>query len=109
MPLIDVPLPPGASGLPDDVAAFLQEAQRRVAHVRTEESPAFVPSDYGGSYRALRIIHDEGLCKGRFFCEWGSGLGVVTGLAAMLGFDACGIEIEPSLVTAARRLTRDFA
>jgi hypothetical protein len=33
---------------------------------------------------------------------------VVACLAAMLGFDACGIEVEPELVDAARELADDF-
>jgi len=45
---------------------------------------------------------------GEVFCEWGSGFGVVAGLAAMSGFRAVGIEIEPVLVDAARRLAADF-
>jgi hypothetical protein len=36
--------------------------------------------------------------------EWGSGFGVVTGLAAWLGFDAHGIEIDATLVRAAEQL-----
>ena len=42
------------------------------------------------------------------FCEWGSGFGVVACLAALLGFDACGIEAEDELVEAARLLADDF-
>ncbi|MCK0148393.1 class I SAM-dependent methyltransferase [Marivita sp. S6314] len=38
------------------------------------------------------------------FCEWGSGLGSVTCLAACMGWAATGIEIEPRLVSAARKL-----
>jgi hypothetical protein len=46
--------------------------------------------------------------RGRQFCEWGSGFGVVTCLAAMLDFEACGIEIERLLVDQARSLADDF-
>ena len=45
---------------------------------------------------------------GHRFCEWGSGFGVVACLAAMLGFEATGIEIEADLVDAARELAEDF-
>jgi len=30
-------------------------------------------------------------------CEWGSGLGIVTGLAELLGFGAFGIELDTEL------------
>jgi hypothetical protein len=48
------------------------------------------------------------VAPGRLFCEWGSGYGVVTCLAAMLEFDAVGIEVEGELVEAASRLAEDF-
>ena len=51
----------------------------------------FVPSNYELAWRTL-----DALPRGRF-CEWGSGLGVVTGLAELLGFDACGIEADAEL------------
>lgn len=38
------------------------------------------------------------------FLEWGSGLGVIAGLAALRGFDAHGIELRPELVHEARAL-----
>jgi predicted O-methyltransferase YrrM len=47
------------------------------------------------------------LTTGERFLEWGSGIGVVTCLAAQIGFDAVGIEIEASLVEIARRLATD--
>jgi hypothetical protein len=46
------------------------------------------------------------LATGRRCIEWGSGLGVVTCLAALVGFDAVGIEIEPMLVRASQQLAR---
>jgi hypothetical protein len=42
------------------------------------------------------------------FCEWGSGLGVVTCLAALLEFDANGIEVDSTLAHASRLLAADF-
>ena len=62
----------------------------------------FVPSDYEHVWRIL-----GGLRRGRF-CEWGSGWGIVTGLAEMLGFQACGIEIDPQLASASRQLLAEF-
>src|SRR6185295_2374882 len=41
------------------------------------------------------------------FLEWGSGIGTVACLAAQLGFDSIGIEIEPPLVKIAESLADD--
>lgn len=95
--------------LPRDVQSFLREAERRIWDFQSQRCiPAFVPSDYAGAYRVLRALAPEGLLPGSLFCEWGSGFGVVACLAALLDFDAHGIEIEGELVEAARRLADDF-
>jgi len=49
-----------------------------------------------------------GESAGTLFCEWGSGFDVVTCLAALLEFDAYGIEVDCTLVRASRRLAADF-
>jgi hypothetical protein len=107
--LIDLNLPTPPDPVPSDVRSFLREAERRIWHFQSEHCiPAFVPSDYEETYRVLRALAAEDLAPGRLFCEWGSGFGVVTCLAAMLDFDAFGIEIEDELVDEARRLADDF-
>ena len=58
----------------------------------------FVPCSYEAFYNAL-ASQPRGT-----FCEWGSGIGIATGLAELLGFAAHGIEIDPALAAAARRL-----
>src|SRR5262249_38341669 len=70
--------------------------------------PAFVPSDFPCAYLTLRALSETGLAPGGLFCEWGSGFGVVACLAALLDFDAYGIEIEDELVEAAQELADDF-
>jgi len=59
-------------------------------------------------YHCLRDLAEANVTTGNLFCEWGCGFGVVACLAAMLDFDACGIEIEAELVEAARLLADDF-
>jgi len=109
MPLVDVSLPVADGAIPADVLAFLAEAERRIEHFqRSARVPAFVPSDFERVYQTLRTVETMALAPGRRVCEWGSGFGVVAGLAAMLEFDPYGIEIESELVDAARRLARDF-
>ncbi len=111
MPLVDVEISINDAVLPDDVVAFLREADSRVSQY-VRNSPisvtGFVPSDFVTIYRALRAISEANLAPGNSFCEWGSGFGGVASLAAMLGFNVCGIEIERDLVDASRRLADEF-
>ncbi len=111
MPLQDIDISIEGSVLPDDVVAFLREADSRVSeYVRSRPHPVtgFVPSDFVTVYHALRAIAEANLAPGDLFCEWGSGFGVVASLAAMLEFKVCGIEIERDLVDASQRLAEDF-
>ena len=109
MPLLDLPLAGMTVRPPVDVRRFLREASRRVRRVqRADQVAAFAASDFGAVYGALCEVEGAGELPGRWFCEWGSGLGVVSCLAATLGLDAWGIETEPALVRAARRLAADF-
>ncbi len=110
LPLLDLPLATTTARPPADVRRFLREAGRRVRRVqRAERVSAFAASDFGAVYSALCEVEGAGGLPGRWFCEWGSGLGVVSCLAATLGLEAWGIETEPALVCAARRLADDFA
>lgn len=109
MPLQSVRLEPAAVRPPPEVRRFLREARRRIGHfARAQHVPAFAACDFGRVYAALHALEGSGLLTGRWFCEWGSGFGVVSCLAAMLGFEAWGIEVEGGLVEAARRLADDF-
>lgn len=92
-----------------EVRRFLRDAERRIDRFQTAARvPAFVPCDYATAYTVLRALVDGALTRGSRFCEWGCGFGVVVDLAAMLEFDACGIEIEGTLVDEARRLAEDY-
>ncbi|MCH8839803.1 MAG: hypothetical protein IH831_03840 [Planctomycetes bacterium] len=108
---MDIEISINGSVLPDDVVAFLREADLRVSQF-VRNSPirvtGFVPSDFVTVYHALRAITEANLAPGTSLCEWGSGFGVVASLAAMLEFNAYGIEIERGLVDASRRLADDF-
>jgi hypothetical protein len=111
VPLVDIEISVNGSVLPDDVVAFLHEADLRVNQFvqnRPLRATGFVPSDFETVYHALRAITNANLAPGSSLCEWGSGFGVVASLAAMLDFMARGIEIEKDLVDASRRLADDF-
>jgi hypothetical protein len=111
MPLVRLSLPDALSPAPPGVARFIVDAQSRIdsfieSHL-TEPIHSFVPSDFSLVYGALCHVAGAHLAPGPLFCEWGSGAGVVTCLAAMVGFDACGIEFEADLVECSVRLARD--
>jgi hypothetical protein len=92
------PLPARAAALLEDGAACID----RYLGGKPPGSCAFVPCDHELVYRALRGLRrlEPDL---RCFCEWGSGLGVVAALAAQLGFDVHGIEIDSELAAASRQ------
>jgi hypothetical protein len=109
MALVDVRLRIDEAALPADVQRFLREADRRIERFQRDcHVPGFVPSDFARAYAVLRALAESDAAPGGLFCEWGSGFGVIACLAAMLGFDAHGVEIEGELVDAARQLAEDF-
>jgi hypothetical protein len=70
--------------------------------VRGQEWHPFVAADYEQVLDALLPLRNPGLR----FLEWGSATGIITIMADMLGFEAYGIELDPTLVTVARDLAR---
>src|SRR5690606_7508614 len=84
------------------VSAFIE------SHVN-DPIPAFVPCDPIKVAAAMLAIERGRLAPGRQFCEWGSGSGVVTCVAAMMGYSAIGIEIEPELIRMARSLAGEHS
>jgi hypothetical protein len=100
--------------VPQRVKAFLDDAANRtdafIEKHRDNPAAGFVPSDYEQVYRALHALgHGRGanLLAGQAFCEWGSGMGVIADLAAMLNFDSVGIEIDARLVEQSQQLASD--
>src|SRR6516162_7326793 len=109
MPLVELSVPEVGGELPRGVRAFLADADRRIEQfMQTARLPAFVPGDYVGAYRVLKAIAESDVARGNRFCEWGSGFGVVTSLAAGLDYEAYGIEVQGELVDCARQLADAF-
>ena len=107
--LTELDIPSGSEPLPPEVDAFLTDAENRIELYFEHRAKriGFFPSDYSGAYRLLRALHQQD-DQARTLCEWGSGFGVVCGLAALAGFKAWGIEIDPLLVSASRILLRAY-
>jgi hypothetical protein len=109
MPLSNVPLSGPVAPIPTSIKVFLREADRRIQrYFRRYRNSAFLPSNFGGAYGILQHLAAQAEAAGRLFCEWGSGFGVITCLAAFLEFDAYGIEADRTLVCASRHLAADF-
>ena len=68
--------------------------------VRERGFHPFVAADYDAVRAALLRLR----APGRRFLEWGSASGTITIMADLMGFDACGIELDASLVATARAL-----
>lgn len=112
MALVEVAVKMNEGRLPQEVARFLHVASKRIddftENTRRQPIPAFVPSDFVAAYWILSAIQEQSQAVGTLFCEWGSGFGVVTCLAALLEYEAYGIEIERTLVAEAEKLAADF-
>lgn len=109
MQLEPIELPrPSQVVLPTRVADFLADAEtRREAFYRAGLGPRYyryVPSDPKVVFHALEYLRHSGHLRGQQFCELGCGFAIAAGLAAMLGYQACGLEIEDTLVERAESL-----
>lgn len=108
MPLKEVPLRVGEEPLPEAIAQWLVAGRARIERYWDQfpqkPLPQYIECDFDYVSQALRQCVRSGWIDGRLFCEWGCGFGIVTGVAALLGLDAIGIEAEPFLCEEARRL-----
>jgi len=96
------------SAADDPLDYLVDEVSRRLDLVPVDERGAFIGSELPAVDRALSHIRIKGEASGPIFCEWGSGIGGVCGVAALNGFAPRGIEIEPELVRSARTLASDL-
>jgi hypothetical protein len=106
-----ISIDPARPKIPADVLELLAAGHRRVDQF-TRKQPAqvrgFVPSCYETVWHALNHVTKQDLAQGRLFCEWGSGVGIVAMMAAILGYESYGIEINLELVDAANDLADEF-
>lgn len=85
-------------------AAGWEFFERFDREVREREFHPFVASEYEVVRDALLAHRAPGLR----FLELGSASGVITIMADLLGFEACGIELDSSLVATSRTLAARF-
>ena len=71
--------------------------------------PKFVATDGSIGWNLLNSVQQQ-TCVDRnpVFCEWGSGVGLVTLLASLMGMSATGIEIEEELIDIAEGFSRQY-
>lgn len=70
--------------------------------------PRYLPSNPTTVYRAINTLKESGHLRGNTFCEWGSGFGIATCMASLMGFEAYGIELEDGLVELSTKLAEDL-
>ncbi len=112
MPLQEIELKCEFTPLPKEVEALLDVCDERIDRFdqdhRDSPVPAFVPCDFVAVYRAFEEIENKQLAVGHYFLEWGSGIGAATCCAALLGYNATGIEINTDLVEISLGLAEDY-
>jgi len=97
--------PPAISA--ETLSRLLDEGDRTWEECRVRRENRyhlFIPSDHASVYDILRLLTD----RASSFVELGSGGGVVTVMADLLGYDAYGIELEPWLVDRSIELAEEF-
>jgi hypothetical protein len=72
--------------------------------VRQQHFHPFVAADYDRVLGALHALYRPGMR----FLEWGSATGVITIMADVVGYEACGIELDRDLVATARELAARY-
>jgi hypothetical protein len=95
--LHEVPLSVTSQPLSEQAVSLIREGRAIIPQVNCFD---FVPSKYEVAWNVLAALP-----RGRL-CEWGSGLGIVVGLAELLGHTAFGVEIDANLADTSRSLLR---
>jgi len=112
MPLHPIPLDLSDAPPSREIGDWIDEAARRREDFYDEglglRIPKYVPSNPQMVHAAINDLKENGHLRGDAFCEWGSGFAVATGIAALLGMEAYGLEIEPELIDRSRQLAADM-
>ena len=96
----------------DRIDALIEEGMTLFSEfdrsVRERSFHPFVAADYNVVLETLLSLRAPDRSRAPTFIELGSGHGVITIMADLLGFDAVGIELDASLVAIARDLAKRY-
>jgi len=94
--------------VPPEVTRWIEASRERIElywdQFSKQPLPQYVECDFDLVASALWEVVQRDLIDGRLFVEWGCGFAVVTGIAALMGLDAVGIEAEEMLCVEGRKL-----
>lgn len=111
MPVKPIRIPEAFPVLDEAIAGFIEDGEHLVdtyqEDLGEQVSPAFEPADYQDVAEVLAWLKEAHFPGGARFCEWGSGFGIVAGVAELLGFTATGIELDAVLIDQARALQKE--
>ena len=107
---VEVPPEAGDLPVPRFVDCFIRDAEDRAeAFGERPGKGLFVPGDYRYAFQILQwLLRTKAVRPGAAFLEWGSGQGMATILAALLGYEATGVEIDGELVREAAALAARY-
>ncbi|WP_153555447.1 class I SAM-dependent methyltransferase [Roseimaritima sediminicola] len=108
---ICVPNHVGSRTLSDPAAHLIDRAFERIEALMLRNASVteqFVTCDFELLDKTLGWLQEENLLAGNRFCEWGSGIGAGTMLAALRGLEAVGIEIDSALVQESDELAAEL-
>lgn len=112
MALEEIELDLSTDELPTEIRGIVDESDLRIDALFADRGnlrvPKYMPSDPELFYRALAFITEQDLPLGRVFCEWGCGFGICACIAAKLGYEAYGVELDPKMAAEARSLADDL-
>ncbi|MDR0994007.1 MAG: hypothetical protein LBN38_05525 [Verrucomicrobiota bacterium] len=105
-----VPLEAGDLPVPPFVDCFIHDAEERAEmYGASAGNGRFLPGDYRYAFQLLQwLLRSRMRKKGDAFLEWGSGQGMVTILATILGYTALGVEVDENLVMESRLLAARY-
>lgn len=107
---VEVPLAVGDLPVPRFVDCFIRDAEDRAETLGERAGNGlFVPGDSRYAFQILQwLLQTKAVAAGAAFLEWGSGQGMATILASLLGYDAVGVEIDATLVQESRELAARY-